>query len=119
MIDIMYINNYKHFNFSLGGIGVALATPGHSLATPLVKTQSKDGKLMVLRRPIQRLYPLEVRDTDIQRPSSAVEETSSSEKIVNSTENLIEKFVNPAVNADESVNVVEGNVKPCVSSRPK
>ena len=84
-----------------------------------VKTQSKDGKLMVLRRPIQKLYPLEVRDTDIQRPSSAVEETSSSEKIVNSTENLTEKFVNPAVNVDESVNVVEGNVQPCVSSRPK
>ena len=83
-----------------------------------MKTQSKDGKLMVLRRPIQKLYPLEVRDTDIQRPSSAVEEPSSSEKIVNSTENLTEKLVNPAVKVDESVNVAEGSIQPLSAHGP-
>jgi len=75
-----------------------------------VKTHTKDGKPIVLKRPIQRLYPLEIRNTDIQGTRPVIENT-----IKKTPEN--ENFVNPVVDSNRPVNAAEGNVGP--SLRPK
>ena len=74
---IVHIEQLPHGLWKLGQIQKLLESRDGCYRAAIVKTRTSDGRLEQLRRPIQLLYPLELKSPSDSSEMTAANDTSS------------------------------------------